>query len=216
VITVTAGKPSEFKFTLSKSSKIAVGPVSFKVTNKGKLTHDFKVCTAPAKTSKANSCTGKVTPMLAPGKSATLTVTLKSGTFEFLCTVPGHAIVGMKGLVGIGAAVTVTNPVTTTVAGTTTTGSTTTTSTTPVSYPPGNATNGKTIFTGPGGCGGCHALAAAGTPAGDGPALDGTNLSVAAVEAQVAQGGAGMPGYTGVLTTQQIADVSTFVSQNST
>jgi cytochrome c oxidase subunit 2 len=54
---------------------------------------------------------------------------------------------------------------------------------TPTSTPPpssggsstgaaGNAANGKTIFTGSAGCGGCHALAAAGTSGGVGPALD--------------------------------------------
>jgi len=36
----------------------------------------------------------------------------------------------------------------------------------------GNADNGKVIFTGSGGCGGCHALAAAGTSGAVGPALD--------------------------------------------
>ena len=36
----------------------------------------------------------------------------------------------------------------------------------------GNAANGKTIFTGSGTCGGCHALAAAGTSGAVGPALD--------------------------------------------
>src|SRR5205823_4724013 len=85
----------------------------------------------------------------------------------------------------------------------------------PTSYPPGNAGNGKSIFTGAGGCGGCHGFAAAGTPAGDGPVLDGTKLSVSQVESQVAQGGGGMPGYASTLSAQQIADVSTFVSQNS-
>ena len=39
----------------------------------------------------------------------------------------------------------------------------------------GNADNGKTLFTGSAGCGGCHALAAAGTSGAVGPALD--NLS---------------------------------------
>lgn len=36
----------------------------------------------------------------------------------------------------------------------------------------GNVDNGKAIFTGSGGCGGCHALAAAGTTGAVGPALD--------------------------------------------
>jgi hypothetical protein len=36
----------------------------------------------------------------------------------------------------------------------------------------GNPDNGKTIFTGAGGCGGCHTLAAAGTTGAVGPDLD--------------------------------------------
>ena len=45
----------------------------------------------------------------------------------------------------------------------------------------GNPDNGKTIFTGSAGCGGCHTLAAAGTTATVGPDLD--NLSASAQKA---------------------------------
>ena len=45
----------------------------------------------------------------------------------------------------------------------------------------GDPANGKTIFTGSAGCGGCHALAAAGTTGAVGPALD--NLSASAQKA---------------------------------
>ena len=41
-MTVTLGKPSEFKFTLSKKT-IAKGLTTFKVTNKGTISHDFKI-----------------------------------------------------------------------------------------------------------------------------------------------------------------------------
>ena len=82
-VTVTAGKPSELKFTLSKKT-IAKGVTTFKVTNKGALPHDFKIA-------------GKKTARLAGGKTATLKVTLKAGKFAYLCTVPGHAAAGMKG-----------------------------------------------------------------------------------------------------------------------
>lgn len=80
---VTAGKPTEFHFTLSKKAA-AKGVVTFKVTNRGKLEHDFKIG-------------GKRTKLLAPGKTATLKVKLKKGKFKFLCTVPGHAAAGMRG-----------------------------------------------------------------------------------------------------------------------
>jgi uncharacterized cupredoxin-like copper-binding protein len=82
-LTVTAGKPSELKFTLSKKT-IVKGVTTFKVTNKGMLSHDFKIA-------------GKKTVMLKPGKTATLKVTLKAGKFPYLCAVPGHAAAGMKG-----------------------------------------------------------------------------------------------------------------------
>jgi uncharacterized cupredoxin-like copper-binding protein len=82
--TITVTAKDTLRFTLSKSSAPA-GKVTFKVTNKGKLGHDFKIA-------------GKKTPMLGAGKSATLTVTLKKGKkYPYLCTVPGHAAAGMKG-----------------------------------------------------------------------------------------------------------------------
>jgi uncharacterized cupredoxin-like copper-binding protein len=55
------------------------------VTNKGKVPHDFKI-------------KGKKTALLSPGKSATLKVVFPKGKFPYLCTVPGHAAAGMKGV----------------------------------------------------------------------------------------------------------------------
>src|SRR5580765_8367185 len=101
VITVVAGKPSELKFQLSKSTKLKVGTYIFKVTNKGLGFHTFKFCTVPVKTAAKNTCTGKVTKLLKPGQSAAFTVVVKkAGKYEFLCSVPGHAAAGMKGLIG--------------------------------------------------------------------------------------------------------------------
>jgi uncharacterized cupredoxin-like copper-binding protein len=109
VITVTLGKPTELGIKLSKVSAVPAGTVTFKVTNQGKITHNFKLCTSAVTSSKANSCAGKVTKALEPGASATLTVTLKkTGKYEFLCTIPGHAGAGMKGLLGIGVQLTAT------------------------------------------------------------------------------------------------------------
>ena len=44
---------------------------------------------------------GKVTPKLKPGKTASLTVTLKKGKASYLCTIPGHAAAGMKGVITV-------------------------------------------------------------------------------------------------------------------
>jgi uncharacterized cupredoxin-like copper-binding protein len=95
-VTVTAGKPSEFRFILSKKA-FPHGTVTFKLTNGGTLPHDLKIC-ASAQGGNANSCTGRGTKQLSPGQSATLVYTFKSkGVYEYLCTVPGHAAAGMKG-----------------------------------------------------------------------------------------------------------------------
>jgi uncharacterized cupredoxin-like copper-binding protein len=87
VVSVIAGKPSEFRFTLSKKA-VPAGKVTFKVTNRGNLPHDFKIA-------------GKRTPLLQPGKSANLVATLKKGKAPYLCTVPGHAAAGMKGVLTV-------------------------------------------------------------------------------------------------------------------
>jgi len=86
-VAVTAGKPSELKFTLSKTS-VPAGAVTFRVTNKGKSTHDFKIA-------------GKKSALLRPGKTAVLAVTLKKGKAAYLCTLPGHAAAGMKGTITV-------------------------------------------------------------------------------------------------------------------
>ena len=83
-VTVTVAKPTEFRFTLSLK-KVHHGVVTFKVTNKGNLPHDFKIA-------------GHKTRLLSPLQTQTLKVTFaKAGKYPYLCTVTGHAAVGMKG-----------------------------------------------------------------------------------------------------------------------
>jgi uncharacterized cupredoxin-like copper-binding protein len=108
-ITVVA---REWSFKLSRASVPAGSTVIFKVTNKGKIGHDFKI-------------NGKKTPLIAPGHTKSITVVFKKkGNFAFLCTVTGHAKLGMKGTFAVGV-----KPVTTTTSTTTTTTTTNTCST---------------------------------------------------------------------------------------
>jgi uncharacterized cupredoxin-like copper-binding protein len=155
IVNVTAGKPSELAFKLSKFSNLPTGTIIFKVTNAGFAFHDFKICTTPTASSAAISCAGKVTKLLKHGQSATLTVVMtKTGKYLYLCTVSGHAASGMKGLIGVGVKVAATSTSAST-SGSGTTGSGTTTTTT--------ATTTTTSTGGGGGGGGTTAECPAGT-----------------------------------------------------
>ena len=84
-VTTIQVKGGEFFFKLSSKSVATPRKVTFVFKNTGHVLHDFKI-------------NGKKTPLMAPGKTARLTVTLKKGKYTYLCTVPGHAAAGMKGV----------------------------------------------------------------------------------------------------------------------
>jgi len=76
----------EFSFRLAKKSIPTPRTVTFTFRNVGTTQHDFSIG-------------GKKTKLIAPGKTARLKVTFhKKGRFSYLCTVPGHAQAGMKGI----------------------------------------------------------------------------------------------------------------------
>jgi uncharacterized cupredoxin-like copper-binding protein len=99
-VNVVAGKPSEFRFTLARKT-VPHGKVVFRLSNRGTIPHDLKICASP-KGGSANSCSGKGTKLIGAARSTTLTYTFKTkGTYEYLCTVPGHAAAGMKGVLKV-------------------------------------------------------------------------------------------------------------------
>jgi uncharacterized cupredoxin-like copper-binding protein len=82
-INVTA---KEFSFHLGRGGVPHGTRVVFHVINNGKLPHDFKI-------------NGKKTPLIQPKQETTMVVRFpKKGKFSYLCTVPGHAAAGMKGI----------------------------------------------------------------------------------------------------------------------
>ncbi len=66
----------------------AAGKVTFVVKNAGKIQHDLALQGAGVSASTK-------TPLISPGQSAKLTVTLAAGTYTLYCTVPGHRAAGM-------------------------------------------------------------------------------------------------------------------------
>ena len=102
-IKVTA---SEWKFKLSRTVVPTGTTVIFKVTNKGKIAHDFKI-------------NGKKTQLIKPGATKTVKVKFtKKGRLTYICTITGHAKLGMTGKFNVGvAAITTTTTTTTTTTG---------------------------------------------------------------------------------------------------
>ena len=92
---------NEFHFTLS-TSKVGRGIVTFKITNDGVLPHDFEICNSN-KGGTSNTCAGKKTTLISgQGGTGKLVKTfVLKGKYEYLCTVPGHAAQGMKGIITV-------------------------------------------------------------------------------------------------------------------
>ena len=90
-ITVTEG---EFDVTIEPSQPSA-GEVTFVVRNEGHIPHDFRI--------QGNGVDHK-TPMIEAGGSESFTVTLEQGTYDYVCTVEGHAMLGMQGSFTVGPA----------------------------------------------------------------------------------------------------------------
>lgn len=83
----------DFKINPANLSAKA-GEVSFAVSNDGKAPHNF-VILDPA---------GKVvakTADLSPGQSAVLKANLTAGMYSFDCSLPGHASLGMVGMLTV-------------------------------------------------------------------------------------------------------------------
>jgi glucose/arabinose dehydrogenase len=74
----------DFRFRLSPT-RVPVGTVRFRLTNRGASPHDFWIA-------------GRRSRVLGRGRSQTLLVRFrKAGRYRFLCTLPGHARLGMTG-----------------------------------------------------------------------------------------------------------------------
>jgi plastocyanin len=78
----------DFKFTKVPRT-LAAGKYIITLVNRGEATHDLKLA-------------GKKTKLLSPGQKASITVSLRHGKkYVYLCTVPGHAQLGMKGTIKV-------------------------------------------------------------------------------------------------------------------
>lgn len=99
-------KGGEFFLRLSVKSAAKPGKITFSFKNIGHVPHDFKI-------------NGKKTQLIQPGQTKSVKVVFKKkGKLTYVCTVSGHARLGMTGKFSVGvAAVTSTTTTTTTTTG---------------------------------------------------------------------------------------------------
>jgi uncharacterized cupredoxin-like copper-binding protein len=96
--TQTTIRVTEKEYSIHLSTKAPpAGSTKLVVKNTGKFRHQLAI---------KGPGVSKRTPMIKPGKSAVLVVTLKSGTYGLWCPVPGHAALGMKAALKVAGATT--------------------------------------------------------------------------------------------------------------
>ncbi len=79
---------TDYAFALSKKT-VRRGTVIFQVVNNGEVVHDFKIAR-------------KKTPIYEAGQGGVLRVVFKNiGRYPFICTIPGHVDIGMKGVLKV-------------------------------------------------------------------------------------------------------------------
>lgn len=84
----------DFSITVAGGSAVKPGTYTFVVVNKGPSSHDLTV--------NGPGVADKATPIAGPG-TQTLTVTLKKGTYDLFCSVPGHKALGMDTKLTVGS-----------------------------------------------------------------------------------------------------------------
>lgn len=105
--TVT-GTVSEWSVALSPA-KVPAGKVTFKVTNSGKLPHEFVILRTAKAADKLGSGTrvsesGDVGEVggLAAGATKSVTLNLKPGHYAVICNLPSHYKMGMRADLTVG------------------------------------------------------------------------------------------------------------------
>jgi plastocyanin len=85
----------DYSIDVASTGSLAPGTYTFHVTNNGPSSHNLTV-DGPGVSDKATST-------FAAGGSEDLTVTLKSGSYDLFCSVPGHEQLGMDTSLTVGA-----------------------------------------------------------------------------------------------------------------
>jgi plastocyanin len=79
---------SDFKYRLDPTT-VHAGTITFVVANTGSVPHDFAITVAGQQ---------HKTSLLQSGARESLAIKLQPGTYDYICSVPGHDMLGMRGV----------------------------------------------------------------------------------------------------------------------
>jgi plastocyanin len=85
----------DFSISVASTGSLAPGTYTFHVTNTGPTSHNLTI--------NGPGVSDKATPTFAAGGSMDLTVTLKNGSYDLFCSVPGHKQLGMDTHLSLGS-----------------------------------------------------------------------------------------------------------------
>jgi plastocyanin len=85
----------DYSIDVASTGSLAPGTYTFQVTNNGPSSHNLTV--------DGPGVSDKATPTFAAGGSMDLTVTLKNGSYDLFCSVPGHEQLGMDTHLTVGS-----------------------------------------------------------------------------------------------------------------
>lgn len=96
---------TEFKFEPTSWTAKAGTEVTVTLENAGNLPHEWAVLEAGTTITEESEFTADLVvarvPITDPGKTATATINLAAGTYQVICSVPGHFLSGMQGTLGV-------------------------------------------------------------------------------------------------------------------
>ena len=90
VVNVMASPHGRLRFTMTQATVARPGTVTLRMTNPSSagIKHGIAI---------EGHGVDRDGPIVAPGKTSTVTVAVKKGTYTYYCPVPGHEQAGMKG-----------------------------------------------------------------------------------------------------------------------
>jgi uncharacterized cupredoxin-like copper-binding protein len=94
VVNVMASPRGRLRFTMTQVTVARPGKVTIHMVNpkSAGIKHGIAI---------EGHGVDKDGPIVAPGKTSTVTVTLKKGTYTYYCPVPGHKQAGMQGMLTV-------------------------------------------------------------------------------------------------------------------